>query len=64
MMNTKKVKLNAQQKKLLKSAKAAAGILKDANIPGWETAESTSKWVRQLRKEADGSMLEAWKERI
>jgi hypothetical protein len=28
-----------------------AGILKDVDIPGWETPESTSAWVEALREE-------------
>ena len=26
-----------------------AGTLKDVNVPGWETSESASQWVRELR---------------
>lgn len=36
-------------------AEAAGGALKDVDIPGWETEESTLKWVRKLRDSSDPS---------
>lgn len=32
---------------------AVAGALKDEDIPGWETPDATSAWVRSLRREDD-----------
>ena len=49
-----------RQVRLLAAAKAAAGSLKDVDIPGWETPESTSEWVRALRQEADERVARAW----
>jgi len=43
----------------------AAGILKDAENPEWETAEKTSQWVHNMRA-ADSARLErklrGWRE--
>ena len=30
-----------------------AGSLADVDIPGWETSESASEWVRELRRRSD-----------
>lgn len=38
---------------LAKSAEKAAGILKNIEIPGWETNKTSYEWVRKLRKEND-----------
>ena len=35
--------------RLIETAETVAGSLKDAEIPGWETAESTLEWVRKMR---------------
>lgn len=35
--------------KLIKAFKKIAGSLKDVDIPGWETPESSSRWVHDLR---------------
>lgn len=51
-------KLRRQQP--LAAAEAAMGSLKDIDIPGWETPESTSEWVRALRREADERIAQAW----
>jgi len=32
---------------------SVAGSLRNANIPGWETPEAASEWVRASREEAD-----------
>ena len=48
------------RQRLLAAATAAAGSLKDVDIPGWETPESTSEWVRALRREADERVARAW----
>ena len=44
-----------RRERLLKAFDEFAGSLKDANIPGWETPESTVEWVRAIRREADAS---------
>lgn len=44
---------------------ATAGILKDVDIPEWETPEATSAWVRALREEADAATerkVSGWKD--
>lgn len=46
--------------KLLRAAKEVAGSLKDVDIPGWETPESASAWVRKIREEADRRLEEKW----
>lgn len=43
--------------KLLRAAEVALGSLADVDVPGWETAESTGRWVRDLRA-ADERRLE------
>ena len=42
-----------QRLRLVESAEAVAGSLKDVDIPGWETKESTLEWVRKMRAEPD-----------
>ena len=49
-----------RRQRLLAAAEAAMGSLKDIDIPGWETPESTSEWVRALRREADERIAQAW----
>ena len=45
----------------LKAALAEmAGSLAEVDIPGWETPEATSEWVRSLRREADARVDRAW----
>ena len=39
--------------KALEAFDAVAGSLVDVDIPGWETPESASEWVRAMRREAD-----------
>lgn len=34
-------------------AKHTMGSLQDVDIPGWETSESASAWVRELRRSSD-----------
>lgn len=46
--------------KLLRAAEKFAGSLKDVDIPGWETPEPTSAWVREIREEADRKLEEKW----
>lgn len=38
---------------LLDAYDAFAGSLADVDIPGWETPESTTEWVRALRQGSD-----------
>ena len=39
--------------RLIEAAEVAGGSLKDVDIPGWETEESTLEWVRELRTSPD-----------
>jgi hypothetical protein len=39
----------------IEAAEAAGGSLRDVDVPGWESAESTIEWVRQLRRQSDDS---------
>ena len=39
--------------RLIESAEMAGGSLKDEDIPGWETEESTLAWVRRMRASPD-----------
>lgn len=57
---TKAVADKLRRQRLLAAAEAAMGSLKDVDIPGWETPESTSEWVRALRREADERIAQAW----
>jgi hypothetical protein len=41
------------REKLLKAARKLGGSLAHADIPGWETNESSSEWVRSIRQEND-----------
>ena len=48
----------AAREKLLRmeradAARAVAGSLAERHIPGWETAESATTWVRSLRRASD-----------
>lgn len=38
--------------RLVRAIDRAAGSLKDVDIPGWETPESTVRWVQEQREEA------------
>ena len=38
--------------------KKVAGSLKEVDIPGWETPEAASDWVRQSREEEDKRLKE------
>jgi hypothetical protein len=40
-------------------AHAMVGSLRDVAIPGWETPESASAWVRSLRTESDDRAFSA-----
>ncbi len=39
--------------RLVRAINKVAGSLKDVDIPGWETPESTVAWVQQQREESD-----------
>src|SRR3989304_3474545 len=39
--------------RLARAADKVAGSLANVDIPGWETPEAASKWVRDLRKSDD-----------
>ena len=45
------VREKLRREKLRTALEATAGILKDADYPHWDTPETTSAWVRQLRQE-------------
>jgi hypothetical protein len=49
--------LDAELRRLrrIEAAGAAGGSLRDVDVPGWESAESTIEWVRQLRRQSDDS---------
>jgi len=40
-----------------------AGSLANVDVPGWETPEATSAWVRALREESDRRIADAWADR-
>jgi hypothetical protein len=40
------------------AAEAVVGSLADVDIPGWETPEASSAWVRALREQADERLRE------
>ena len=42
-----------RRRKRVEAAEAVAGSLKDVDIPGWETNESTIEWVRRMREGPD-----------
>lgn len=48
--------------RLLRAAEGAAGSLKDVDIPGWETRESTEAWIRQSRMDMRRTELESKRE--
>lgn len=39
--------------RLIEAAETSGGSLKDTDIPGWETEESTLEWVRKIRASPD-----------
>jgi hypothetical protein len=41
------------RERLRGTARELAGSLSDQEIPGWETPEAASAWVRALRSESD-----------
>ena len=49
--------LDAELRRLrrIEAAETAGGSLRDVDVPGWESAESTVEWVRQLRRQSDES---------
>jgi hypothetical protein len=42
--------------------KDAAGSLADVDVPGWETGEATSAWVRRSRARDDERLDRRWTE--
>lgn len=38
------------RRRLVEAASRAAGALADVDVPGWESPESASAWVRDLRR--------------
>ena len=44
---------NLDRLRLQREATAVAGSLEQVDIPGWETSESTSAWVRASRRTSD-----------
>jgi hypothetical protein len=49
--------LDAELRRLrrIEAAEAAGGSLRDVDVPGWESAESSIAWLRQLRRQSDDS---------
>ncbi len=47
------VEASLKRLRLIESAEAVAGSLKDVNVPGWETEESALEWVRKMRASPD-----------
>ncbi len=54
------VERDLHRREMVRLATELAGSLKDVDIPGWETPESTSRWVRNLREESD-RRLDEWR---
>ncbi|HEY7061676.1 MAG TPA: hypothetical protein VII06_09365 [Chloroflexota bacterium] len=48
--------------RLMEAAEQAAGSLAAVDVPGWETPEATSAWVRASRL-ADDARRDAWHSR-
>lgn len=51
-----------QRERLRVLAHDLAGSLAEAKIPGWETPEAASAWVRALRRESDEKAFEGYEE--
>jgi hypothetical protein len=49
-----------RRERLTAAAEAAAGSLVGVDTPGWETPESTSEWVRSLRRGSTSRLERAW----
>ncbi len=43
--------------RLQRVAAAVVGSLENVDIPGWETSESTSAWVRASRRNSDTRLM-------
>jgi hypothetical protein len=43
------------RRRRLEAFEAAVGSLSDVDVPGWETPESTDRWVREQRGECEES---------
>jgi hypothetical protein len=46
-----------KREKILQAVQEAARLPADRDIPGWETPEAVSKWVRDIRAESDPTDL-------
>lgn len=46
--------------RLVRAINKVAGSLKDVDIPGWETPESTVEWVMRQREDWDRERLDAF----
>ncbi len=55
---TDAVEERLRRDRLLRAIDEMAGSLADVDIPGWETPESTSEWIRNLRREWDTRVAE------
>ena len=42
-----------KREKLLKATRHAMALPPELGVPGWETPEAVSQWVRDVRKESD-----------
>lgn len=50
---TEAVRDKVKNLRQIRALRETAGILRDEQIPGWETPESTSEWVRTNRQQDD-----------
>lgn len=60
---TEAVRDKVKNLRQIRALRETAGILRDEQIPGWETPESTSEWVRKNRQQDDerlDQMLARW----
>ena len=49
--------------KLSRAAKKVVGSLADVDIPGWETSEAASGWVRASRRADDERLRRRWEDK-
>lgn len=59
---TEAAQKEVRRRKLLEAAKKAGGALEQVDIPGWETSESATEWVRASRRFDEERIERAFKE--
>ncbi len=57
---TEAVEEKLSRVKLSRAAKKVVGSLANVDIPGWETSEAASDWVRASRKADDQRLRRHW----